>query len=129
MCSTSVGSGSWIRSATANIVRGTFSIPLRTMRRSAPRPGYLREKAYLAVCRGYDAAGGTAVFVQRNKVSVGETVEILSPGHPGRGFVIGKMTDSEGNDIPSAPHPFMEFAVPVPFAVKEGDIMRSAGMG
>ena len=93
------------------------------------RPGYLREKAYLAVCLGYDAAGGTAVFVQRNKVSVGETVEILSPGHPGRGFVIGKMTDSEGNDIPSAPHPFMEFAVPVPFAVKEGDIMRSAGMG
>lgn len=93
------------------------------------RPGYLREKAYLAVCRGYDAAGGTAVFVQRNKVSVGETVEILSPGHPGRGFVIGKMTDSEGNDIPSAPHPFMEFVVPVPFAVKEGDIMRSAGMG
>ena len=92
------------------------------------RPGYLREKAYLAVCCGYDAESGTAAFIQRNKTSVGEAVEIISPGLPGRGFVIERMAGAQGEPLSSAPHPFMEFAVPVPFAVREGDIMRSAGV-
>ena len=92
------------------------------------RPGYLREKAYLAVCCGYDAESGTAAFIQRNKTSVGEAVEIISPGLPGRGFVIERMAGAQGEPLSSAPHPFMKFAVPVPFAVREGDIMRSAGV-
>ena len=92
------------------------------------RPGYLREKAYLAVCCGYDAESGTAAFIQRNKTSVGEAVEIISPGLPGRGFVIERMAGAQGEPLSSAPHPFMEFTVPVPFAVREGDIMRSAGV-
>ena len=92
------------------------------------RPGYLREKAYLAVCCGYDAESGTAAFIQRNKTSVGEAVEIISPGLPGRGFVIERMAGAQGEPLSSAPHPFMEFAVPVPFAVRECDIMRSAGV-
>ena len=37
-----------------------------------------------------------------------------------------KMTDTEGIEIESAPHPFMKFVLSVPFVVKEGDIMRSA---
>ena len=92
------------------------------------RPGYLREKAYLAVCCGYDAESGTAAFIQRNKTSVGEAVEIISPGLPGRGFVIERMAGAQGEPLSAAPHPFMEFTVPVPFAVREGDIMRSAGV-
>ena len=92
------------------------------------RPGYLREKAYLAVCCGYDAESGTAAFIQRNKTSVGEAVEIISPGLPGHGFVIERMAGAQGEPLSSAPHPFMEFTVPVPFAVREGDIMRSAGV-
>ena len=92
------------------------------------RPGYLREKAYLAVCCGYNAESGTAAFIQRNKTSVGEAVEIISPGLPGRGFVIERMAGAQGEPLSSAPHPFMEFTVPVPFAVREGDIMRSAGV-
>lgn len=92
-------------------------------------PGYLREKSYLAVCCGYDGASGLAKFVQRNKVKIGDPVEIISPGLPGRGFTVERMTDSQGNPVESAPHPFMEFFIPVPFAVGEGDILRSAERG
>lgn len=90
-------------------------------------PGYLREKAYLAVCLSYDPEQRSARFVQRNKMRVGDTVEILTPGSPGRSFILSDMTDGEGNRIESAPHPFMEFVIPVPFEIKPGDIMRGAG--
>ncbi len=90
------------------------------------QPGYLREKSYLAVCTGYDAESGIATFIQRNKARVGDSVEIISPGCFGRGFVIESMKNEAGEDVESAPHPFMIFSVPVPFAVKEGDIMRGS---
>ena len=89
-------------------------------------PGYLREKSYLAVCKDYNTETGLATFIQRNKTIMGDAVEMISPGFPGRGFTISRMTDAQGNEIASAPHPFMEFAIPVPFAVHAGDIMRSA---
>ncbi len=86
--------------------------------------GYLREKAFLAVAEGYDSATGIATFVQRNKCSAGETVELLTPGSVGRAFVLTAMTDENGTPIPSAPHPSMRFSVPTPFPVAAGDILR-----
>ena len=49
--------------------------------------GYLREKAYVGVISGYDAESGRAEVVQRNKLTEGETVEVISPGKVGRAFV------------------------------------------
>lgn len=88
--------------------------------------GYMREKAYLAVCSGYDAELGRAYFVQRNKMSAGQTVEVISPGMLGRSFVIEEMFGEEDERIPCAPHPSMRFSVKIPFPVREGDIMRGA---
>ncbi len=88
--------------------------------------GYLREKAYLATVTSYDEETGCATFVQRNKVIVGDSVEIISPGRIGRGFVIGQLYGEDGEEIPSAPHPGMVFSADVPFPVKAGDIMRGA---
>ncbi len=88
--------------------------------------GYLREKAYLAVAKEYDAENGRALFIQRNKFCVGDAVELISPGKLGRGFDAGRMTDTDGAEIPSVPHPFMEFWLEVPFEVKQGDILRGA---
>lgn len=89
-------------------------------------PGYLREKAYLAVALEYDAESGMALFIQRNKLSCGESVELISPGKLGRGFIAEEMTDENGGKIESAPHPFMKFWLKIPFEVKEGDILRGA---
>lgn len=91
----------------------------------ATTSGYLREKAYLAVALDYDEKTGLALFRQRNKVSRGDAVELISPGQFGRAFAAEKMIAAEsGEEVESAPHPFMEFWLPVPFPVHKGDILR-----
>ena len=99
--------------------------------------GYIREKAYFATAVEYSAdglpmgleyetAGGRLYkFIQRNKVSLGDAAEIISPGRIGRGFEVTEIYSDSGERIESAPHPSMLFYVRVPFEVKVGDIMRS----
>ncbi|MBQ8403064.1 MAG: U32 family peptidase C-terminal domain-containing protein [Clostridia bacterium] len=88
--------------------------------------GYLREKAYLAVVKEYDAEKGMALCIQRNKFCVGDAVELITPGKTGRRFIAEEIYGTEGESIPSVPHPFMEFYLKVPFEVKAGDIIRGA---
>ena len=98
-------------------------------------PGYIREKAYFAVAlaKGELPEGLTEVteagvlcrFRQRNKLSVGDAAELLSPGQVGRAFAVTELYDREGNPIDAAPHPLMEFFARLPFAAAEGDILRA----
>lgn len=88
--------------------------------------GYLREKAYLAVVQEYDAEKGMAKCIQRNKFCRGDAVELITPGKTGRRFEAEEMYGIDGEEIPSVPHPFMEFYLKVPFKVKAGDILRGA---
>ena len=101
--------------------------------------GYIREKAYLATALEteedaiptglvYENGEGRLVrFIQRNKVSVGSMGEIISPGSIGRAFRISELYTIEGEAIPAAPHPSMEFYLRVPFTVTPGDILRAGG--
>ncbi len=91
---------------------------------TAKTPGYMKEKAYLCRVESYDESTGIAKFVQRNKVFADSDVEVISPGMTGRALHLGKLSDAEGNEIESAPHPYMEFSAKVPFALKAGDIVR-----
>ncbi|MBE6568691.1 MAG: U32 family peptidase [Ruminococcaceae bacterium] len=91
--------------------------------------GYIREKAYLATALADadvpDENGMyTARFIQRNKLTADEPVELISPGRCGRAFTALDLRDEEGQNIPSVPHPGMIFTLQVPFAVREGDILR-----
>lgn len=88
-------------------------------------PGYLREKAYLCVALTASDEGGYATFGQRNKIVLGSTVEMITPGACGRPFEVTELYDTEGNPIESAPHPYMEFRMKVPFPVRPGDIVRA----
>lgn len=92
--------------------------------RTCQNMGYLREKAYLATVLSYDSESGMALCVQRNKLSVGDPVELLSPGKVGVPIACPALYNEAGEPIPSAPHPSMLFYMPVPFAVREGDILR-----
>ena len=99
--------------------------------------GYIREKAYFSTALGEEecplpegpdaetAEGRLYPFIQRNKVSVGDIAELISPNRVGRAFKVSEMYGENGEPIPSAPHPSMKFFVRVPFEVKEGDIMRA----
>ncbi len=86
--------------------------------------GYLKEKAYLAVVLSYDESTGRAILAQRNKVSLGESVAHLTPGKVAVPFVIEGMKNEAGEDIESAPHPYMTFSIQAPFCMKTGDIIR-----
>lgn len=88
------------------------------------RPGYLREKAYLAVASGSADKDGRVPFLQRNKIVRGSVVELLSPGRTGRSFTADAMWDASGAPLESAPHPGMPFFLQPPFPVHEGDILR-----
>lgn len=98
--------------------------------------GYIREKAYFSTALDWDGVipdglvaedenGRLYPFIQRNKVSVGDSAEIISPDKLGRAFTVTELYSEKGEAISSAPHPAMKFFVRVPFEVKAGDIMRS----
>ena len=89
--------------------------------------GYIREKAYLATVISYNNETGEALLIQKNKLCVGEPIEILSPGKTGVGAIAGEMYNEFRESIQSAPHAQMKFYMKMPFEVKEGDIIRSAG--
>jgi putative protease len=107
----------------------------RTNAQLCQNPGYIREKAYFAtateeqlVPQGLVAENGQGKlyrFLQRNKLSVGDAAELLTPGRVGMPFTVTELYDDEGNAITSAPHPLMHFWARVPFAVAPGDILRA----
>lgn len=98
-------------------------------------PGYIREKAYFAAAieqidppaclEKQNAAGVLCRFRQRNKLSLGDSAELLTPGKVGMPCKITELYDEAGNPIESAPHPLMVFYARLPFAAAEGDILRA----
>ena len=65
-------------------------------------------------------------FIQRNKLSVGEGAELISPGEVGRAFPVRELYGAEGERLESTPHPSMIYWCRVPFQVRAGDILRAA---
>lgn len=104
--------------------------------------GYIREKAYFSTATEYHeedlaaivAAGVPAEteegklyrFIQRNKLTAGESAELISPGEVGRGFMAQELYAPDGTQLESTPHPSMLYWCRVPFAVHPGDILRAA---
>lgn len=88
--------------------------------------GYIREQAVLAVATKGNENGELPEFYQKNKFSVGDRLELLTPGMVGQGFTAEKIFDANGQPIESTPHPEMRFTLKVPYAVSEGDILRFA---
>ena len=79
---------------------------------------------FLAVVLGYDKKKGTATIEQRNKFSVGDTVEVFGPSTSVQELKIEYIIDSEGLNATSASHPQEKLTINMPFEVKEGDIIR-----
>ncbi len=88
-------------------------------------PGYIREQAALGIAISYDAESRRATFMQKNKFTVGETVELLVPGKPVFRFVPEKIYGEKGEEIESTPHPMMKFSIEVPCEVPEYSILFS----
>ena len=92
----------------------------------AKNNGYIKDKAFLAVAIGYDPETGLAEFTQRNKMVVGDSIELLTPGKTGAAMSVTKLYDENMNEITGTSHPYMRFFMPVPVEIKPGDIIRAS---
>ena len=86
--------------------------------------GYIKDKAYLAIALSYNSENGEALFSQRNKMSVGDKIELLTPGRVGLPLIAEELKNESGEPILATSHPYMKFYMKVPFEVKAGDIIR-----
>ena len=66
---------------------------------------YIRDYAFTGLVKSYDAATGIAVVEQRNKMDIGDTIEVFGPKDEAFTQKLEYMTDEEGSAITSAPHP------------------------
>lgn len=83
------------------------------------------------VCAVVEECGndGNAVLTQRNKFSVGDTVELLTNrGAPIR-FAVGEIRNDDGELIDSAPHPMMKLRMQLPAPAERLSILRKLKWG
>ena len=53
----------------------------------------------------YDAETGYGIVEQRNKMVVGDEIEVIGPATPYFSQILDEMYDQDGNPIEAAPHP------------------------
>ncbi|MCQ2414026.1 MAG: U32 family peptidase [Clostridia bacterium] len=87
--------------------------------------GYIKDKAYLAAVVAYDAQTGIATLTQRNKMTVGDAIELVTPGKCGIAMTADALFDEAGTPIESTPHPYMIFRMKTEVPMHEGDIIRA----
>ncbi len=86
---------------------------------------YTRDYSFVGVVRSYDEETGYAVVEQRNKMSVGEEIEIFGPDIEFFAMDITEMYDHEtGEPIESAPHPQQIIRMKMSKPVKSDYILR-----
>ncbi len=85
---------------------------------------YTRDYAFTGLVKSYDPETGYAIVEQRNKMVLGEEIEIFGPSAD---FFVQKLTemyDEEGNPIDSAPHPQQILRIKVEKPVAENFMLR-----
>lgn len=84
---------------------------------------YHQSCKFIGIVLGEDTDG--RYFVEmRNRFSVGDTLEILSPNSSGKSFVVESIIDKNGNDRQTAHLPQEILSISCPEKLAEGDILR-----
>ncbi len=85
---------------------------------------YVRDFAFVGVVKDYDEATGIATIEQRNKMLVGDEIEIIGPGKELFMQTIDAMWNQDGEEIQSAPHPQQILTMKMKQPVAKYDILR-----
>lgn len=85
---------------------------------------YTREYSFVGLVKSYDEAKKTATVEQRNKMTVGDTIEVFGPEGDFFTQTLDDMTDEEGNPLESAPHPQQILKIKMQKPVKEQFMLR-----
>jgi len=88
------------------------------------RSSYIRDYTFTGLVLDYDPKTGVATVEQRNRMFVGDRIEVVGPGRDYFTQQIKWMKDKEGNNIDTAPHPQQIVTMPVEKAVKPFDMLR-----
>ena len=84
---------------------------------------YVRECTFLGIIHGQNEQGMYG-FIQKNKFSVGDKIEIMKPDGGISEATVRRMADDEGQDIESCPHPGRQIYIDVGEKLDEYYIMR-----
>ena len=84
---------------------------------------YVKNYTYLGTVEETDG-NGAFCMEQKNKFSVGETVEVMKPDGRNLTAVVREIRDEEGNPQESAPHPKQQLWVDLGMDVEVYDILR-----
>ena len=84
---------------------------------------YERGYVYLGIVGAKNEAGMYRIE-QRNKFSVGETIEVMKPDGENLEVTVRRMTDEKGQEMQACPHPQQIFYVDLGAEVEEYDILR-----
>ena len=87
--------------------------------------GYMKEKAFLSVAVDFDEEKGLVKMTQRNKMRLGDSVELLTPGKVGESVEFTEMYDENFVPIQDTKHPYMTFYVKADKKIRPGDIIRA----
>lgn len=84
---------------------------------------YEKEYTYLGIV-GDKNADGLYRIEQRNKFSVGETIEVMRANGDNIPVTVQRIVDEEGNDMTSAPHPKQVLYIDLGETLQKYDILR-----
>ena len=84
---------------------------------------YIKEYTYLGIV-GEQNAQGLYRIEQRNKFSVGETIEVMRRNGDNILVTVKRITDERGVDMESAPHPKQQLYIDLGVKLEQYDVLR-----
>lgn len=84
---------------------------------------YVKDYTYLGIIGGKNDEGLYRIE-QRNKFSVGETIEAMKPNGENIPVTVRRIVNEEGEEQPSAPHPKQVLYLDLGVALEQYDILR-----
>ncbi|MBP3339004.1 MAG: U32 family peptidase [Lachnospiraceae bacterium] len=84
---------------------------------------YIKEYTYLGMI-GEKNAEGLYRIEQKNKFSVGEEIEVMKPNGENISVTVKRITDEEGKEMESCPHPKQIIYIDLGIELDEYDILR-----
>lgn len=85
---------------------------------------YVRNYDFVGIVLAYDPKTKMASIEQRNKMMLGDEIEIMGPGRDFFHHKIEEMWDEEGNSIDAAPHPQQIVKMKIHHQLSPWDILR-----
>lgn len=85
---------------------------------------YTRDYSFIGIVKSYDPATKMAVVEQRNKMTVGEEIEVFGPYTDFFAQKLEVLLDEEGSPIESAPHPQQILRIKMEHPVSENFMLR-----